>query len=341
MKNLEFNRYFDMKRIFKLISIFILLPTAMVGMVGGEVVMKGEKKSVTNKFDNAEAIRRIELGDLSASDFIKPGDSTVLPKLKNLLNSESLDFKESAINALIATRLAEAVTILVNYCEREKNDQLVWAALNGFLLFHPKSAKDDLVRLAQSRRIAQSEFPEMAQSLIIRVIGLMGNPAFITDIQALDKNLPKSSVSDENFQDTREFAVLMACSRLGDLRSADKLIKKLHEIPLDDLLNCLKEVPYVQSRVVARGLLSFLDDQRQGTALFSFNRRIGASAPKDSKATKKSDGTPFGTVKDDAVVAILRMLPDEPWGVELDPHRRYSDQEVKKIKDHLLGMKLE
>jgi hypothetical protein len=271
---------------------------------------------------------------------IEAGMAENLPELKNLLNSDSLDVKESAINALIATRLPEAVTILVNYCEQEKNDQLVWVALNGFLLFHPESAKDDLVRLAQSRRIAESEFPEMAQGQIIRVIGLMGNPAFITDIQALDKKLPSGSASNECFQDTREFSVLMACSRLGDSRSADKLIKKLHEIPLDDLLNCLQEVPYVQSRVVARGLLSFLDDQRQGSALSSFNRRIGASAPKDSKATKKSDGTPFGTVKDDAVVAILRMLPDEPWGVEVDPHRRYSDQEVQKIKDHLQAMKL-
>ncbi len=287
--------------------------------------------------DNAEVVRRISAGDRGASQYLKPADPSVLPELDRLLRSPGQEVREAALHGLIATRLPEAATLLVRTVEAEEDGQIRSLAVGGFLEIHPESVLEDLLRLAESPAFRQAEFPEALQATIMRAIGLMGNPRHVEVLEGLEKKLVASGSASSfwgpaKFPDARRVSFLMACARLGDKAAASEMLKSLQGREVHELERCLVELPYCRSLDVAEGLMEFFGDTRE----FTSGPCVQVEPTPEGNATliEWQERCTFA-IRDHALLAITRILPDVDWGFDPLPLRRYSPREFERVRERI------
>ena len=280
-------------------------------------------------YENSEVLDLVAKGDPSASSYLKPGDPKVLPRLRRLLRHKRFSVKESAIRALIATRLPPAAKLLVRVAEREKNQQLRAFAINGFLKLHPPSIKDDLIRLAASRVLARDEFAEMMQATLIKAVGMMDKPRYLVDLKKLERKLPRSKAP---FEHSTRFAFLLARARLGDARAPKKLLTRLRKLPPAELASCLRVVPYCRSRALAAGLGALLTDGRRGSRIAPHADFVRPRTAAARKRIADFERRAYARIKDDALYAAAGLLPGAKWGFDPKPLRRYTSAELRRAR---------
>ena len=285
-------------------------------------------------YETSEVLALVARGDPSASIYMRPNDATVLRKLRKLLRSPKFSVKESAIRTTVATGLPGAARMLVAVARREKNQQLRAFAINGFLVLHPKSIKDDLIRLAASKRIGRDEFPEMMQATLVRAVGLMGDRAYLADLRKLQKRLGPSR---QSFKHSRTFAFLLAYARLGDKQAPARLVARLKKLPPRDLAACLRRLPYARSAALARALRVFFTDTRRGPRVAPHVHWRAPRTKADRRRMAEFEKRAYVRIKDEALFDVMRMLPGEPWGVALLPLRKYKAAEFRKVGARLVA----
>jgi len=314
-----------------------------------EVIEKAKEFHVTNLFkgpafpnsepnylityDNQDILEMVAKGDTNASVYLRPGDPNVLPELDKLLKSSDFEVKQTAVYTLIATDLPEAAPMLVRFIETEEDQQLRGYAIQGFLKIHPPSIRDELIRLATSKPIAEDEFPDMMRSYLIQAIGLMDDSSNLRPLRDLEKKLlPIHSIS-EDFIYSLDYAFLTTYARLGDSKSAEKLVDTLLELEQRDLQDTLQKIEYCKSPIVAKGLTRLFDDKRYGTRIAPFiDYGLPPATPEEANRRDKIEKMAYVFIRDDALYAVTRILKDVNWGFNPSPLRRYTEQEFEMVK---------
>jgi hypothetical protein len=295
--------------------------------------LPGSSPNYLYTYSNSDILAKVEKGDTDASYYLTPKDPKVLDKLAGLLRtSRSFDVKQSAIRTVIATQLDEAAPILMHFVLHEKNQQLIYEAIHGFLEIHPAAMAQDLADLADSALVDGLGYPDIARQSLIRAIGMIGGEKSLAILKGLEKRLRGKKETSDKLYNSNRYILLTAYARLGEKSAAKDLMDILARMESYDLADALRDLDYTRSPQVAAGLMRFFNDGRQGSRVRPCRTSSAPRTPEEKKVIEDYERNAYVSIKDDALWAATRILPDEKWPFEVIPLRHFTPQEFDAAK---------
>lgn len=292
--------------------------------------------TVVVSMTQAQALAAVLRGEFNAHLHLRPGDASVLNPLEAGFHDADARKQEEIARAVIQTGVAEAAPVLVRLAQETKSTQVRATAIHGFAVIHPASFAPELARLASDPLVTKSELPELLQSGLARAIALSKAPDALGLLAKLQTTLEFAPVmSQTSPEHSLAFALPISRIRAGDGKAVAPLVGRLKKARPEVLAQALRATPFAKSKELGCALAGFLDDPRAGMRIAPFREYAAPRTPEQRKAIDDFEKNAYDRVQDEALFAIVQLVPEARGDLAVGAFRRVAADELAAARKRL------